>query len=91
MLHVKPQLVPSHVATESTGAAHGVHEVVPHDPAELLLTQAPLHRWNPVLQVKPHAVPSHVATLFAGTGHALHVVPQLATDEFATQAPLHVW
>jgi hypothetical protein len=44
------------------------------------------------LQVKPHAVPSHVATLFAGTGHALHdCVPQLATDEFATQAPLHVW
>jgi len=41
------------------------------------------------VQVTPHFVPSHVAAPLAGTGQAVHELPQLFTELFKTQAPLH--
>jgi hypothetical protein len=41
-LHVKPQLVPSHVGVAFAGAAHGVHEL-PHVLTERLSLHAPPH------------------------------------------------
>jgi hypothetical protein len=88
VLHENPQVVPLHVAEELAGAEHAVH-IVPHDSGLVLLTHAPLHRWNPALHTKPQAVPSHVAVALAGgAGHAVHDVPQLITLVLLTHAPL---
>ena len=41
----------------------------------LLATQAPLHRWKPVLQRGTHLVPSQVETPPVMVGHAMQVLP----------------
>jgi hypothetical protein len=65
-LHVKPQLVPLHVAVAFAGAEHGVHDV----PQVLTLvssTQAPEQSWKPLTHENPHAagVPPHVGIALA--------------------------
>lgn len=41
--------------------------------------------------MRPQEVPSQVAAPLAGTGHGVQDVPQVATSELLTQAPLHEW
>ncbi len=42
LAQTKPQLPPSHVATELSGGEQGAHEL-PHEPMLALLAHAPLH------------------------------------------------
>jgi hypothetical protein len=42
--HVKPQLVPSHVAVEFAGGVHAEHDE-PHVAVALLLTHTPPQLW----------------------------------------------
>jgi hypothetical protein len=90
-LHVKPQLVPSHVPTALAGTVHAVHEA-PHVAGELLLTHAPAHSWNPALHVKPQLVPSHVAVASDGAVQGVHDdVPHDAGEEFAAHVFPQTW
>jgi hypothetical protein len=83
--------LPSQVAEPFVGTAHAVHDVVPQLPIEPFETQAPPHRWNPLLHWNPHVVPSHVAIALAGAVHGVQEVPQLATAVFEAQAFPQAW
>lgn len=74
--HVCPQLVPSHVELPFVGTAHGVHDVVPHEPVEVLRKHVAA---EPVPQLcvpsgHAHSPPWHCIPLV----HALPQAPQLA-------------
>ncbi len=82
--------MPSQVAVAFAGAAHGVHELVPHEAVLELLAQAPPHTWKPTLHEKPHDVPLQVADEFAGGAHGVHDdVPQEFVLELLTHSPAH--
>jgi len=65
--------------------------------ALLLATQAPLHRWNPVLQWGTHFVPSQVETPPVMVGQAMQVLPQdallvlLSCTQVRVAAVPHPW
>jgi hypothetical protein len=83
---VPPQAVPSQVAVPPVGTVQGVHEA-PQVSTAAFETQAPLHRWKPVLQISPHVLPSQVAwSAFAATGQGAQRSPQEAMAVSSAQA-----
>jgi hypothetical protein len=86
-LHVKPQLVPSHVAIAFAGGMHCV-QLVPHDCVEVLSAQVPPQSWKPPLHVKPHVAPSHIAIAFAGGTHGVQlIVPHDCVEVLSAHVP----
>jgi hypothetical protein len=87
-----PQAPAVHVAWPFASVAHGVHDDVPHDAVEVLLTHELPQRWYPLLHVRPQLVPLHVATPFGSVGHAEQdEVPHEAVELLLAQVPLQRW
>jgi hypothetical protein len=81
-----PHLVPSHVGEPLVGVGHWLHEVVPHEPVERLLTQVPEHSWVPAGHAQRpawHVLPPPHANV------APHPPQLLLSLCSSTQAPLH--
>lgn len=80
--------MPSQVAVEWAGGVQGAQEA-PQVAVAVLLTQAPLHAWKPLLHVKPQLVPSHVAVPLATVGQAVQLDPHEPVLLLARHAPEH--
>jgi hypothetical protein len=91
-LHVKPQLVPSHVAVAFAGGTQAVHEEVPQLAVLELDAHAAPQAWKPVAQVKPQLVPSQVEVELAGGVHGMHAIrPHELTLVLDAQIAPHGW
>lgn len=80
---MKPQLIPSQVATALTGTGHGVQEL-PQLVGSVSPTQTLPQRWKPTLHRKPQPPAVHVAVALAGAVQAIaqepHAVGSVCTS-----------